>query len=53
MIDNLIDSIESNKLNSAGDQFEQILKDKITSAIDQKRIQVASSMFKSEEPGTE
>ncbi len=48
-IKNLIQDVQDNKMEIANLRLDQILKDKISIAVDQQRIEVANKVFKNSE----
>jgi hypothetical protein len=44
-IKNLIQDVQDNKMEIANLRLDQILKDKITIAVDQQKIEVANKVF--------
>ncbi len=48
-IKNLIQDVQDNKMEIANLRLDQILKDKISIAVDQQRIEVANKVFNNSE----
>jgi hypothetical protein len=48
-IKNLIQDVQDNKMEIANLRLDQILKDKITIAVDQQRVEVANKVFNNNE----
>lgn len=52
-IEDLLDNLSAGELQKANDVFNELLSDKLNSALDQERIAVAGSIFNDEQQAEE